>query len=84
MNKAVYKGLRRNLTKRAPIDTSKGSIGYGTVPDGCEEADINLTIDLDAIAARLGLKAMKNKTGKAKMMNGLIVAQAVNRRRVTS
>lgn len=74
----TLKALYQTRTRKVETDDGRG---MRTIPDGSETADIELTIDLDAIARRLGSKAMRNKTNRASMMWGLVKVKASNRRR---
>lgn len=76
--KASYtlKGLRRECSRKEVVP-AQGNHGEGmrTVPDGYETADAELTVDVEALARRLGVKAMKNKGGRATIAWGLIVVR---------
>lgn len=77
----ILKGLRRDIGKRVDT-TSNGGRGFTTVPDGHEIADVELTVDPDALARRLGVKAMKNTRGFSTIAWGLIKVRVTNRKRV--
>lgn len=81
----TLKGLRRECFRKEAVP-AQGNHGEGmrTVPDGHETADIELTVDVEALARRLGIKAMKNKGGRATIAWGLIVVKVpiTSRKRV--
>jgi len=69
--------LQREIRKKVETGT-----GFHHVPDGHENADVELTADLAGLVQRLGLKAMKNKTGRASAMHGLLKVRVTRRQRV--
>lgn len=75
----TVRNIRRDLTKRQEFEPPR--IGHTTVPDGYEIADIEITADLEAIARRLGIKAMRNKSGKATALHGLVKVYVSNSKR---
>lgn len=75
----VLKNLRREIGKKVETD---GGRGMKTVPDGHELADVEISVDVDALARRLGVKAMRNKTGRATISWGLVKVKVVRRQRV--
>lgn len=74
----TLKNLRRVLHKHNKIGR-----GFTTVPDGHELADIELVVDLEALARRIGIRAMRSKAGKSSMAYGLIKARVTRRERTT-
>lgn len=73
----TLKALRRPLSRKVETGT-----GFHTVPDGEEMADIEITIDVEKLARRLGVRAMKNKTGRATIAWGLVRVKALAKARV--
>lgn len=76
-----FTGIRRQLRKRVPV--SESGTGFTTVPDGYEEAVVDVDVDMAAIAKLLGSKAMGSKRGVSKYMNGLVTVRVVSRARVS-
>jgi len=75
----VQKDVRRDLKKRVTL--ADGSKGFTTEPDGYELADIEVVVDLPSIARRLGLKALANKSGRARYLDGDVIVNVVRRTR---
>lgn len=69
--------LRRRVGKCVPV-TPPGT-GWMTVPDGYEEADIEIHVDVDKLVKALGLRAMESKSGRSALQSGAVVVKAVNR-----
>jgi hypothetical protein len=58
------------------------SVSYNhRVPNGTLTGDIAINVDLDGIFYRLGERALRNKTHRAKTLGGLIVVVASNLKR---
>lgn len=74
----TYGPITRKLSRGVNMEGG----GWRSVPDGQERAEVLLSVDLEAIAYELGQKAMRNKSGKAKAFNGLIVVKALKRQRI--
>jgi len=77
----TLKALRRSIGKRVDT-TSNGGTGFTTVPDGYEDADIELVVDVEKLARLLGERAMKNKTNRSSIAWGFVKAYARNRKRI--
>lgn len=71
----------RDIGKKVAT-TSNGGVGWTTIPDGREVANITIDIDVAALLKWLGPKAMRNKARKTKLAGGDIVVRATNIRRV--
>lgn len=78
----TMRGIRRDVGKKVETHHEGRVNGWTTVPDGYELADVELSIDLEEVARRLGVKAMKNKSGRASMMWGLVSVKVTKRQRV--
>lgn len=76
----IIKGIRRELRKRVPL--AGPGTGFTTEPDGEEEADLEVVVDMAWIAQKLGHRAMKNKTGRARYLGGAVIVNVVRRERV--
>lgn len=79
MTKAVFTGVRRDLRRRAPLENG---VGYTTIPDGHEIADVEIIVDLPALVKRLGPQAMANKSGTSKYLSGLVIVKVLKRETV--
>lgn len=77
-----FTGIRRQLRKKVPV-SGEGSTGFTTVPDGYEEAVIDVDVDLAAIARLLGTKAMGNSKGVSKYLQGLVTVRVISRARAS-
>jgi hypothetical protein len=76
--------VSREMARREDVADKTGKvIGWHTVPDGRETAEIEIVIDKEALANWLGRKAMANRSGRSHTMNGIIKARAVNRHIIT-
>ena len=76
----AFKGAAQfSRGKKVPTDDGRG---IKWIADGIDKADIVLEIDVQALLARLGPEAIRNKSGKSCLAGGLIVARASNVRRV--
>ncbi len=62
----------RRKRKRVPTETGGG---FTTIDDGVETATVLLAIDVPAVIALLGRRAMGSKSGTSKYLGGLIVAK---------
>jgi hypothetical protein len=69
------KGMRVSARKKIPVTNG---YGFTTQPDGCLVGDITVEIDVDAIVAQLGAKALKSKTHCVVAMCGLVKVKARN------
>ena len=75
--------VRRALTKRVyRYDEQGRQRGFTTVPDGFEEATIQLCVDYQALTEWLKDRALNSKAGKATACGGAIEARVKERRRV--
>lgn len=74
----VQKGVRRQLRKRVALQTGTG---FTTEPDGYEVADIEVFVDLAQIGRALGTRAMENKSGRCRYMEGAVLVSVLNRKR---
>lgn len=72
----------RRLAKRVPLSDNRP--GFTTIPDGEEWADIEVTVDVDAIVKMYGPIALENKSSTAKQMHGCVKIIATNRKRTAS
>ena len=76
---ATYKGTaQRPHGKRVATNDGRG---WTTVPDGISTADIELEIDVVSLIEWLGVKAIGNRSHRARAIGGLIIARARNVRR---
>lgn len=71
-------GIRRELFHYEKSDTPGG---YIKVDDGYEEGTIELSVDLETIGKWLGRKAMGNKSGVSKEIDGAVVVKVLRRER---
>lgn len=67
-------GVRRQLYEYATVDGVCKRIELGH-----EVADIEISIDVEAVGRSLGKKAMENKSGKSGEINGLVTARVLRR-----
>ncbi len=74
------KDQRTAVYKVEPI-VGPNTSGITSVPDGYAVADIEVLVDVRALVADLGLRAMRNRQGTAKL-RGAVVIKAVNVRRI--
>ncbi len=72
--------VRRDLRKRVPL--ADGRPGFTTIDDGTEEGDALLEVDVAAILAWYGPKALGNKARRATAMHGAIKVTVTKARRV--
>ena len=77
----TLKGVRREITKMVRHDHATGHT-IRSEPDGYETADIEVIVDLEAIANVLGRKAMKNRNSRASSLHGLVKVYASNKKRI--
>lgn len=72
--------MRRDIGKKVDTFAPDGSVnGMRTQPDGKEVADIIVEVNLAALARRLGVRDMKNKSGKCKYLFGEVTVRAINK-----
>lgn len=57
--------------------------GWTTVEDGFTIADINVLVDLKALADLLGPKAIRSKAKRSQLQSGIVVVEAFNLRKVS-
>lgn len=77
----TYKSLRREVSKKVHTEDGRG---MKTVPDGYETADLEIVIDVEGLAKRLGIRAMKNRSSVAVLCWGLVKVKATNRKRIAA
>lgn len=65
------------VTRTQVTEHENGSKSWLSVPDGHKQGTIELLIDIEALAAVLGRKALGNKSGKAGMASGRIQARVI-------
>lgn len=71
--------LTIKLTRWEHIKDDQGRVTGGrSVPDGTRSGDVELEIDEDGLMQMLGDRALRNKSRKAAIAGGLIVARVVN------
>lgn len=75
----VQKDVRRPMRKRVPLERGEG---FSTAPDGYEECDVEVIVDLAALARHLGPRAMLNSKGISRYIEGNVIITVRNRRRV--
>lgn len=75
----TFKGrVSRPIRKRAPLEG--GGVGFTTVPNGREDADATVEVDVDAILRNIGPQALGNRSGVSKFMHGAVVVRVSNRK----
>lgn len=79
MTTETIKGLRRDLRKRVPLENGNG---FTTVLDGHEFVDVEVVVDMEAIARRLGSRAAASKRDRSTALNGAVVVNVLRRQRV--
>jgi hypothetical protein len=77
MKKVVDTVVLNVPVSRTVVTEDSGSKSWRSVPDGHKQGTVELLIDIEALAAVLGRKALKNKSGKASMGVGLIQARVI-------
>ena len=76
------RGLRRPIKKKVVLEDQRhGVTGFTTRTAGYETFDVELDIDLDAIADYLGHRAAENSSSKSIALHGDIKVRVINRRR---
>ena len=70
----LFKNVRTEARKRVPASTGSG---FTSLPDGEHVATVELTIDLQRLALRLGRIAMKSKGKKAQLAEGIIKVKVI-------
>lgn len=75
----VKRQLKRNVTT---TDETTGRSTWSCVPDGVQVADIEIEINFDTIRRRVAEKAMANKSGVSRFLNGAVVVRALRRTKV--
>lgn len=77
----VSRGVSRRPTAE---EIAAGAREYSWLPDGHEEGDITIEVDLSGLFRSLAVRALSSKGGKAVEAGGLIVARVVrgSKRRV--
>lgn len=64
------------LKRRVEVQTAT-SRGVSWVPDGHRSGDVEVLIDIERLVALYGPDALKNKSGRARGMNGCVEIVAV-------
>lgn len=72
---------RRRLSKMVPIDPENPDRGRHSVTTGYETGQVEITVDLQAIADQLAVRAMGSNRGISKFMAGAVVARVISRRK---
>lgn len=74
-----FGGIRRQLRKKVETGT-----GFTSVADGYEEGEIQISVDLAEICRLFGTGAMKNKSGRSKLLKGAVEIRVLKRQRVAA
>jgi hypothetical protein len=65
--------------KRVPVTSGAG---FTTRPDGHQIADLEIWVDIPALAQVMGARAMRSKKGISILQGGTVTVKAINRRKV--
>ncbi len=76
--KTICRRITRRVSKMVATDDGRGK---KTVPDGTESAYVEIEIDEDRLFETLGRQAMCNRSSKAVLGSGVVIARATRRER---
>jgi hypothetical protein len=79
----IFQGVRRPMRKKVPVAGASDRVfGHTSVPDGFEEANIEITVNLDEILRMYGQAAMGTKSGRSKLLKGAVIVRVLDRIRI--
>lgn len=73
MAKQIVRGVSRLLTRKVPST----HFGHTWINDGRETADVEVEVDFEKIGALLGDRALANKSGTSRYINGAIIIRVI-------